>query len=53
MRRQPVTDLPKSPDLRFEIPLWARGVIAVAGLDEAGRGAWAGPVSAAAVILPP
>jgi ribonuclease HII len=25
----------------------------VAGLDEAGRGAWAGPVSAAAVILPP
>jgi ribonuclease HII len=25
----------------------------VAGLDEAGRGAWAGPVFAAAVILPP
>jgi ribonuclease HII len=25
----------------------------VAGLDEAGRGAWAGPVVAAAVILPP
>ncbi len=26
---------------------------AIAGLDEAGRGPWAGPVSAAAVILPP
>ncbi len=26
---------------------------AVAGLDEAGRGAWAGPVAAAAVVLPP
>ncbi len=25
----------------------------IAGLDEAGRGAWAGPVVAAAVILPP
>jgi ribonuclease HII len=25
----------------------------VAGIDEAGRGAWAGPVAAAAVILPP
>ena len=25
----------------------------MAGLDEAGRGAWAGPVSAGAVILPP
>ncbi len=27
--------------------------ITVAGLDEAGRGAWAGPVVAAAVMLPP
>ena len=25
----------------------------IAGVDEAGRGAWAGPVTAAAVILPP
>jgi len=29
------------------------GYLWVAGLDEAGRGAWAGPVAAAAVILPP
>jgi len=41
-----------SPDLNFELPLWAAGTFYLAGLDEAGRGAWAGPVSAGAVILP-
>jgi len=41
------------PDLREEQALWAQGCIRVAGLDEAGRGAWAGPVCAAAVVLPP
>ena len=41
-----------SPDLSFELPLWQAGVLHLAGLDEAGRGAWAGPVSAGAVILP-
>lgn len=44
--------LPPSPDLAFEAGLWDRGVRAVAGVDEAGRGALAGPVAAAAVILP-
>ena len=38
--------------LQHERSLWAEGRV-VAGLDEAGRGAWAGPVVAAAVILPP
>jgi ribonuclease HII len=32
--------------------LWDAGARLVAGLDEAGRGAWAGPVVAAAVVLP-
>ncbi len=32
--------------------LWARGYARVAGIDEAGRGALAGPVVAAAVLLP-
>jgi ribonuclease HII len=36
-----------------EIDLWQRGYTLVAGIDEAGRGALAGPVVAAAVILPP
>lgn len=53
MPRLKITDLPKSPDLHFETPLWTKGLTAVAGLDEAGRGAWAGPVSAAVVVLPP
>ncbi|MGD9144225.1 MAG: ribonuclease HII [Anaerolineae bacterium] len=41
------------PGLDHEQRLWAGGYRCVAGLDEAGRGAWAGPVVAAAVILPP
>jgi len=45
-------DLPPSPNLSFENELWQRGCRYVAGIDEAGRGALAGPVCAAAVILP-
>ncbi|MFZ5760784.1 MAG: ribonuclease HII [Thermodesulfobacteriota bacterium] len=36
-----------------ERQLWKKGVRLVAGVDEAGRGPLAGPVVAAAVILPP
>ncbi|MEX2162195.1 MAG: ribonuclease HII [Anaerolineales bacterium] len=43
---------PAFPSLEFEDPLWARGLVQVAGIDEVGRGALAGPVYAAAVILP-
>ena len=43
--------IPSSPDLAYELPMWESGWY-TAGLDEAGRGAWAGPVMAAAVILP-
>jgi ribonuclease HII len=38
--------------LRFERHLWRNGVSLVAGIDEAGRGPLAGPVVAAAAILP-
>ncbi|SDX97844.1 ribonuclease HII [Thermoactinomyces sp. DSM 45892] len=38
---------------RFERRLWAQGKSWIAGVDEAGRGPLAGPVVAAAVILPP
>jgi ribonuclease HII len=37
----------------FERELWTRGVARVAGVDEAGRGPLAGPVVAAAAVLPP
>jgi ribonuclease HII len=40
------------PDLQEELGLYAAGHTRVAGLDEVGRGAWAGPVCAAAVVLP-
>src|SRR5215472_3904660 len=39
------------PNLASERELWGRGVTAVAGVDEVGVGAFAGPVVAAAVIL--
>jgi ribonuclease HII len=41
------------PDSSFETGLYQHGIEVVAGLDEAGRGAWAGPVTAAAVVFPP
>ena len=37
----------------FEQTLWRTGITRVAGVDEAGRGPLAGPVVAAAAILPP
>ncbi|WP_415008231.1 ribonuclease HII [Aestuariivirga sp.] len=39
------------PDFSFEMRAFARGHNTVCGIDEAGRGPWAGPVVAAAVIL--
>jgi len=44
---------PKAPDrFAFERELSRQGIIGVAGVDEAGRGPLAGPVVAAAVVLP-
>lgn len=40
------------PDLHLERRYLKQGHTRIAGIDEAGRGAWAGPVVAAAVILP-
>lgn len=37
---------------KYENELWARGVKYIAGVDEVGRGPLAGPVVAAAVVLP-
>ncbi|MFA4818249.1 MAG: ribonuclease HII [Patescibacteria group bacterium] len=36
----------------LEKQLWRQGYKLIAGVDEVGRGAWAGPMVAAAVILP-
>ncbi|OGY26845.1 MAG: ribonuclease HII [Candidatus Woykebacteria bacterium RBG_16_43_9] len=44
----------RSPaDFHQEHRLWKQGFKQVAGIDEVGRGAWAGPMVAAAVVFPP
>jgi ribonuclease HII len=40
------------PNLEYESQLWLEKKTIIAGIDEAGRGAWCGPVTAGAVILP-
>lgn len=59
-RRDNLTEMSKEdrelrkfyPSLDEERKLWRAGFVRVAGLDEAGRGALAGPVVAGAVVLP-
>jgi ribonuclease HII len=41
------------PTLAIERALWAGGADVVVGVDEVGRGAWAGPISVGAAVLPP
>jgi len=41
-----------APGWCFESELWGEGFGVVAGVDEAGRGAWAGPVVVGVVVLP-
>lgn len=41
--------MPNEPTLRFEIEYWNEGIGLIAGVDEVGMGALAGPVTAAAV----
>jgi len=52
MRQQLLIDPQPIDILRFETPLYESGVVHLAGVDEAGRGSLAGPVVAAAVVLP-
>ncbi len=40
------------PDLGYELELWNNDLVNIAGMDEAGRGALAGPVAVGVVILP-
>ena len=41
-----------APGMAFERVQWARGRVAVAGADEVGKGAWAGPLSVGVVVVP-
>lgn len=40
------------PTLRIEKALWAEGHDIVVGIDEVGRGSWAGPLAIGAAVLP-
>ena len=42
----------RPPSLQVERALWAEGHEVVVGMDEVGRGAWAGPLTLGAVVLP-
>jgi ribonuclease HII len=41
-----------APSLQAERALWAEGVEHVVGIDEVGRGAWAGPLTVGAAVVP-
>jgi ribonuclease HII len=43
----------KNPSFEFEKSYWLQGITAVIGIDEVGRGAFAGPIIAAGVIYKP
>ena len=42
----------KPPKLTIERTLWDEGHEVVVGVDEVGRGAWAGPLAVGAAVLP-
>lgn len=42
----------KAPTRRIEQELWSAGLDTIVGIDEVGRGAWAGPLMVGAAILP-
>jgi ribonuclease HII len=50
--RLPAPAVRPEPHLRHERAFWREGIQGVAGVDEVGRGALAGPLVAAAVVLP-
>ena len=43
----------RAPGLQRERALWESGAAVVAGVDEVGRGSWAGPLTVAAVVADP
>jgi ribonuclease HII len=42
----------RAPTRKIEQELWTRGFETVVGIDEVGRGAWAGPLMVGAAVLP-
>ena len=42
----------RTPNLKVERAFWEQGAEVVVGVDEVGRGAWAGPITVGAAVLP-
>lgn len=42
----------RPPTLEFERLWWERGAECVVGIDEVGRGSWAGPLTVGVAVLP-
>lgn len=42
----------RPPSLQVEKAMWAEGHAVVVGMDEVGRGAWAGPLTVGAAVVP-
>ena len=49
---RPAPTKKRAPTRAMEKELWARGHDVVVGIDEVGRGAWAGPLCVGAAVLP-
>jgi ribonuclease HII len=47
-----IDPMPDQPKLDFEQQLWQQGKLLIAGVDEVGLGCLAGPIVAAAVVIP-
>ena len=41
-----------APSLQYERVLWQQGVKGIVGIDEVGKGAWAGPLTVVAAVIP-
>jgi ribonuclease HII len=53
-KKRPAPKLTKKtpPSLTVEKAMWAQGFDVIVGLDEVGRGSWAGPLAIGAAVLP-
>ena len=51
-KRSPKRTIKRPPTREIEQRLWSEGFETVVGIDEVGRGAWAGPLMVGAAVLP-
>ncbi|MEL6891239.1 MAG: ribonuclease HII [Actinomycetota bacterium] len=52
VRRRPASPKKRAPTRDIEKHLWAKGHDVIVGIDEVGRGSWAGPLMVGAAVVP-